>query len=110
MKKITFQIKIGIGNSTSLYPPKYFLQIHENGESPHLYIMDQLEQIQWVTKGGMKGSLRLEFGHQTETTRLKRANYPCNEDNSNSFMNSMDKFYSKKLGCILPWTPKVHEG
>ena len=72
--------------------------------------MNKMEQIQWVTNGGMEGSLRLEFGHQTETARLKKANYYCIEDNSNRFMDCIDNFYSEKLGCILPWTLKVHEG
>ena len=97
-------MKIGIGNSTYPYPPKYQLQFHANGQSPYLYIMDQMKQIHWDPSGGMVGSLRLEFGQQIETVRLKKPNYHCIEDNSNRFMDCMDEFYSRSLGCILPWT------
>ena len=57
-------MKIGIGNSTYPYPPKYQLQFHANGQSPYLFIMDQMKQIHWDPSGGMVGSLRLEFGQQ----------------------------------------------
>ena len=30
-------------------------------------------------------------------------NYTCNEVTSNVFMHCIEKYYSKKLGCVLPW-------
>ena len=46
----------------------------------------------------------MDLGKQIEITNLNKSKYTCYEENSNLFMNCMEKYYSKKLGCRLPWT------
>ena len=44
------------------------------------------------------------LGKQTDTKNINKSNYTCYEDNSNAFMHCMENYYSKKLGCLLPWS------
>ena len=37
---------------------------------------------------------------------MNKYSYTCNESNQNYFMNCMENYYSKQLGCLLPWTLK----
>ena len=78
---------------------QYYLQFHENGQSPYGYDFDT-DQRFWINSS----SLYLEFGKQIKTIRLNKSNYTCNKDNSNHFMKCLENYYSKNLGCILPWT------
>ena len=43
---------------------------------------------------------------QIDTINMNKPNYTCDENNSNNFMHCMEKYYSRKLGCILPWVLK----
>ena len=45
-----------------------------------------------------------DLGKQTKTLRINKSNYKCDEGNSNRFMQCMESYFSKQLGCILPWT------
>ena len=48
----------------------------------------------------------MELGKQTDTLRITKSNYACDEANSNRFMQCMENHFSKQLGCNLPWTMK----
>ena len=48
-------------------------------------------------------------GQQTVITNLKKSTWNCHEDNKNSQTDCINKFYSKKLGCILPWIKVVDD-
>ena len=37
---------------------------------------------------------------------INKHSYTCNEDNHNHFMYCVENYYSKKLGCLLPWSIK----
>ena len=37
---------------------------------------------------------------------MNKHSYTCNENNQNDFMQCVENYYSKKLGCLLPWTIK----
>ena len=76
----------------------YYLQFHENGQSPYGYDMN-MDQCFFSDT-----ALYIQFGKQIKTIRLNKSNHTCNKDNSNSFMKCLENYYSKKLGCILPWT------
>ena len=43
---------------------------------------------------------------QIDTLKTNKNSYTCNESNQNYFMNCMENYYSKQLGCLLPWTLK----
>ena len=43
---------------------------------------------------------------QIDTLNINKHSYTCNEDNQNHFMHCMEKYYSKRLGCSLPWIIK----
>ena len=79
------------------------LQFHQEADSPYLY---KFAQDEWVWFKG-KNSFRIVFGKQIDTINLNKSNYTCYEDNSNSFMHCMEKYFSKKLGCTLPWASKI---
>ena len=48
--------------------------------------------------------MKMDLGKQTQTLRINKSNYSCDESNSNRFMQCMESYFSKQLGCILPWT------
>ena len=79
----------------------YYLQFHENGQSPYGYDID-MDRSFWLNSSSK--ALYLQFGKQIKTIQLNKSNYTCKEDNSNQFMECLESYYSKKLGCILPWT------
>ena len=43
---------------------------------------------------------------QINTLNMNKHSYTCNEDNQNHFMQCVENYYSKKLGCLLPWSIK----
>ena len=43
---------------------------------------------------------------QINTLNMNKHSYTCNEDNQNHFMQCVENYYSKKLGCMLPWSIK----
>ena len=94
-----FQLKIRIESPSA---PFYYFQLHEEGQSPYLY---KFEDDQWLWFDS-KSYLKMELGKQTETLRITKSNYTCDEANSNRFMQCMESYFSKQLGCILPWTMK----
>ena len=74
-------------------------EIHEIGQSPHNYYIDQ-QKIELIVPENVYTK---KFGKQVVTQKLKTSKMYCHEDNSNKMMNCVNNFYSKKLGCILPW-------
>ena len=79
------------------------LQFHQEADSPYLY---KFAQDKWLWFIG-NNWFRIVFGKQIDTINLNKSNYTCYEDNSNSFMHCMENYYSKKLGCTLPWASKI---
>ena len=45
----------------------------------------------------------MQFNKETDNLNINKSNYTCNEVASNGFMHCMENYYSKKLGCVLPW-------
>ena len=43
---------------------------------------------------------------QTDTLKKNKHSYTCNEDNQNHFVRCLENYYSKRLGCLLPWSIK----
>ena len=44
---------------------------------------------------------------QIDTLNMNKRSYTCNdENNQNNFMHCVENYYSKKLGCSLPWIIK----
>lgn len=41
---------------------------------------------------------------QINTQRMNKHSYTCNKDNQNYLMRCMENYYSKRLGCLLPWS------
>ena len=80
----------------------HVLQFHEEANSPYLY---KFTEDQWYWFKGKK-FLYIDFGKQIDTININKSNYTCYEDNSNLFMHCMEDYYSKKLGCRLPWAVK----
>ena len=82
--------------------PYYVLQFHEENNSPYLYKFP-LDQRFWIESNT---SLSMGLEKQIDTINMNKPNYTCDENNSNNFMHCMEKYYSRKLGCILPWVLK----
>ena len=80
----------------------YILQFHEKANSPYLYKFAQ-DQWLWFQSNTM---FYMGLGQQIDTININKSNYTCYKDNSNLFMHCMENYYSKKLGCILPWSLK----
>ena len=80
----------------------YILQFHEEANSPYLYKFAQ-DQWLWFQSNTM---YYIGLGKQIDTININKSNYTCYKDNSNFFMHCMENYYSKKLGCILPWASK----
>ena len=83
----------------SLQSPWYRLQFHQEANSPYLY---KFAQDQWLLFENQT-LLKIEIGKQIDTININKSNYICDEENSKRFMHCMENYYSKKLGCMLPW-------
>ena len=80
--------------------PEHILQFHEEANSPYLYEFAQ-DEWEWIEKDT---HLIMVLGKQTDTKNINKSNYTCYEENSNTFMDCMENYYSIKLGCLLPWS------
>ena len=80
----------------------HVLQFHEEANSPYLY---KFTEDQWLWFKDKK-FLYIDLEKQIDTININKSNYTCYEDNSNLFMHCMEDYYSKKLGCRLPWAVK----
>ena len=78
----------------------HYLQFHQQASSPYLY---KLAQDEWLTIE-RNTFLRIVLGKQIDTININKSNYTCYEENSNTFMDCMENYYSIKLGCLLPWS------
>ena len=90
-----FQLHAFIESSSAQW---YLLEGHQEGQSPYLYKYTDVDTY-WFNS-----YLLISLGEQTETQNINKYSYTCNELNSNSFMSCMENYYSKKLGCLLPWS------
>ena len=77
----------------------YSVEIHEIGQSPYDYDMDQ-GKVKWFPQNSAH---LIIAGKQIITNKLKSPKMNCHEDNSNEQTKCLNKFYAKKLGCTLPW-------
>ena len=80
----------------------YYLQIHQEGQSPYAYKSAE-EETNWI---GNDSYVSFTFTKQTITLYMNKHRYSCKEDNQNYFMQCVEKYYSKRLGCLLPWSIK----
>ena len=78
----------------------YKLQFHPDGHSPYLYKFAEDEWHQFLKTY----FLSMNFDKQKDNLNINKSDYTCNDVPSNGFMHCMEKYYSKKLGCVLPWT------
>ena len=85
--------------------PWFILQLHEEGQSHYSYKF-ALEDIHWIEKGSYTGHI---FMKQIDTLKMNKHSYSCNEDNRNNFNHCMEDYYSKQLGCVLPWSTKERQ-
>ena len=83
----------------------YFLQFHENGQSPYNYDFDRGQMF--ILDPGY--GLQVEIGQQTETQWLRKSDNNCNEENSSKKSDCINSYFSKKLGCTLPWKIEFKE-
>ena len=93
---ISFLAKVQI---TMKNPTFSLFEIHEIGQSLHNYYIDQ-RKVEYIVPENI---YRKKFGKQVVTQKLKTSKMDCHEDNSNRMMNCVNNFYTKKLGCTLPW-------
>ena len=77
----------------------YSVEIHEMGQSPHNYDMDQ-GKVKWFPENS---AYVITTGKQIITNKLKSPKMNCHEANSNKQTKCLNEFYAKKLGCTLPW-------
>ena len=85
--------------------PYYLLQFHQEANSPYLFNLEQ-DDLLWFER---KTLFYVSFGKQIDTTNINKSNYTCDEENSKGFMHCMENYYSRKLGCKLPWVLKNTE-
>ena len=78
------------------------LQFHQDGDSPYAYKLAEKE-IHWTKNDSYSYFILMK---QINTLNMNKNSYTCNEDNQNHFMQCVENYYSKKLGCLLPWTIK----
>ena len=78
----------------------YALQFHQDGQSPYAYKLVG-EEINWIEKDYY---WTITFMNQIDTLKMNKHSYTCNEDNQNHFMHCVENYYSKRLGCLLPWS------
>ena len=88
--------------TSSLTSSWYSLQFHQESDSPYLYKFAQ-DQLLWFRNNNF---FYIELEKQIETINIDKPDYTCNKHNSNSLMHCMEDYYSKKLGCRLPWAVK----
>ena len=81
---------------------RYALQFHQEGQSPYSYKFAK-EELHWH---GSNSHLVFTFMKQTDTLKNNKHSYTCNEDNQNHFVHCLENYYSKRLGCLLPWSIK----
>ena len=75
----------------------YALQFHQEGQSPYSYKFAK-EELHWIL---INSYLGFTFMKQTDTLKMNKDSYTCNEENQN---HCVENYYSKRLGCLLPWT------
>ena len=80
----------------------YVLQLHQEGQSPYAYNF-AYEDIHWF---GNNSYFTLTFMKQIDTVNMNKHRYTCNKDNQKHFMHCVEQYYSKRLGCLLPWSKK----
>ena len=83
----------------------HYVQFHENGQSPYNHDFDY-RQITWVKAGK---ELYVEFGQSTEIQHLDKSRHNCIKENTNKIPDCINKYFSKKLGCFLPWSTNANE-
>ena len=76
--------------------------MHEEGQSPYSYTSAE-EELHWIGKDSYFG---LTFMKQIDTLTMNKHSHSCNEDNQNNFAHCVEDYYSKRLGCMLPWSTK----
>ena len=80
----------------------FILQLHEEGQSHYSYKFAR-EDIHWIGKDSF---FTLTFMKQIDTLKMNKGSYSCNEENQNNFNHCVEDYYSKRLGCVLPWSTK----
>ena len=75
------------------------LQYHQERDSPYAYKLTQ-EEIHWIGKDSYLFFILMK---QIDTLNMNKHSYTCNENNQNNFMQCVENYYSKRLGCLLPW-------
>ena len=83
----------------------HYVQFHENGQSPYNHDFDY-RQINWIKPGMV---LHVVFGQSTEVQHLDKTGFSCIKDDTNKMPDCVNKYFSKKLGCILPWSTNPTE-
>ena len=81
----------------------HYVQFHENGQSPYNHDFDW-RQIYMVNPG----KLHVVFGQSTEVQHLDKTGFSCTKDDINKMPDCVNKYFSKKLGCILPWSTNTN--
>ena len=77
----------------------YYVQFHEEGQSPYNYDMDK-SNTYWFDSGNV---LTIEFGDQIQTMKMNKRSFSCKEDNSRGFTDCINDYYERKMSCKLPW-------
>ena len=83
----------------------HYVQFHENGQSPYNYDFDY-RQVKWIDADK---ELWVEFGQSTEIQHLDKSRHNCIKENTNKTPDCINKYFSKKLGCILPWSTNTNK-
>ena len=83
----------------------HYVQFHENGQSPYNYDFDY-RQVRWIDADK---DLYVEFGQSTEIQHLDKSRHNCIKENTNKTPDCINKYLSKKLGCILPWSTNANK-
>ena len=80
--------------------PYHFVQFHQRGQSPYSYKFAE-QEIHWLDNDSY---VQVQLMKQVDTLNMNKYSYICNQDNQNHFMSCMENYYSKRLGCFLPWS------
>ena len=83
----------------------HYVQFHENGQSPYNHDFDY-RQYEWIEAGN---ACHVVFGQSTEIQHLDKSGFNCIKDNTNKIPDCVNKYFSKKLGCILPWSTNTNK-
>ena len=81
------------------------VQFHPEGESPYAYKF-AAENSHWIENDS---NVYITLLKQIDTLNMNKYSYTCNEDSQNNFMNCVENYYSKRLGCLLPWSIKDNQ-